>query len=91
MLTTVSPASAVATSAPGGSPPSGGGTPPSSRGGSYKRIRSSGAFPDEDTDDDSLLSFNSPASVRYNPNTFVFYNSLTLRLRRIGEEKKEGF
>ena len=89
MLTTVSPASATATSAPGSSPPGGGGTSPGSRGGSHKRICSSGASPDEDTNDNSSLSSNSPAPVRYNPNTFVSYNSLILRLRRIGEEKKK--
>ena len=91
MLTTVSPALAVVTSAPGDSPPGGGGTPPSSRGGSYKRIRSLGASPNEDANDDSSLSFNSPAPVRRSSNTFVSYNSLTLRLRRIGEEKEKGF
>ena len=90
MLIAISPALAVAAGAPGGSPPGGGGTPPGSRGGSYKRIRSLGASPDEDTDNDGLLSFNFPAPVRCSFNTFVFYNLLTLRLRYIGEEKEEG-
>ena len=82
---------AVATSALGGSPFGGGGTFFGSKDGSYKHIRNLGVSPDKDTDDDSLLSFNSPAPVYYSSNTFVSYNSLTLRLRRIGEEKEEGF
>ena len=90
MLTTVSPASAVAAGASGGGLPGGGGTPPGGGGGGHKRMRGSGASPDEDADDNNLLSFDSPAPVRRSPNTFVSYNSLTLRLRRIGEEKEEG-
>ena len=87
MLTTISPALAVTINALGGSFSGGGSTFFSNRGSSYKRIRSLRVFSNENTDDDSLLFFNSPAPVYCSPNTFVSYNSLTLRLRRIGEEK----
>ena len=90
MLTIIGSTSAVTTGALGGSPSGGGGTPPGSKGGSYKRIRSSEAFPNEDTNGDSSLSFNFLALIRCNPNAFVSYNLLTLCLRRIGEEKEKG-
>ena len=90
MSTAVSPASAAAASAPGGGPPGGGGTPPGGGGGGHKRMRGSGASPDEDADGDGSSSSDSPAPVRRGPDAFVSHDSLTLRLRRVGEEKEEG-